>query len=145
MKLTADDIYVDQWMGVLPKEDFTIKIYCKEMSVGKALKKEILDNQEKADRGEELLIIYKDMRKTVFELEQQIKELKEAFNKQVEWNVLNQMNITTAKQAKIENQKNKEIVERLKETINDQSWIKYFGEKEMGIYLTLKEILGETG
>ena len=78
MKLTADDISIIHEDCPMPHILITS---IKTWEEAEKLKKEILDNQEKADRGEELLIIYKDMRKTVFELEQQIKELKEKLSR----------------------------------------------------------------
>jgi len=153
MKLTADDISIIHEDCPMPHILITS---IKTWEEAEKLKKEILDNQEKADRGEELLIIYKDMRKTVFELEQQIKELKEKLSRRsAYYDDLSEQNegmMEEYLQMVKENQKNKEIVEKIRTRlpilIQDEKELSKHGEptdnlrSEIQFY---KELLGESG
>jgi len=171
MKLTADYIYVDQWMGVLPKEDFTIKIYCKEMSVGKALKKEILDSTRFFDKLKgmnfmesnnfivpmETVIKYIDeLKEKADERDSCIKQIQDMTKQHDEITSKLELQIKELKEEievlqdcsvddQIENQNNEEIVDRLKKKINEENKFPEKRWSHKGVIHELKEILGESG
>ena len=77
IKLTDEDIQVDQFSGVIPNGEILIKIYCKEMVKGTQLKKQILDDYMKADDWEEMNKEALKFRRLWEEKLQENKQLKE--------------------------------------------------------------------
>ena len=53
-KIPNDSIHVDQFAGVIPNGEYMMKIYCKDMELGKQFKDLILNHQAIVEKVREL-------------------------------------------------------------------------------------------
>lgn len=60
-KIPEDCLTVDQYSGVIPNGEYQLKIYCKDMELGKQFKDLILDNQAIVEKVKRCFSDYDDI------------------------------------------------------------------------------------